>query len=1212
MSFFTKIKVNFTASRPTLFVIMKKQLLFSILFSGVFFLTNVQAQFITTWRVGGASFGDGDLTVTIPTDLSSTYNYTVNWGDGMSDAGVTGAITHNYSTAGDYQIEITGTFPHIFFSGPNDNDPNVIGASDIGKIIAINQWGTQVWESFDHAFSRATNLIYLATDVPNLSNVTNMASMFQSANSFNGDLSSWDVSNVTNMKMMFSSATAFNQDIGSWDVSNVINMDRMFSFASAFNQDIGSWDVSNVTNMQNMFSRAITFNQDIGSWDVSNVINMDRMFSFAIAFNQDIGSWDVSNVINMEGMFSSTIDFNQDFGTIAFNQDIGSWDVSNVINMEYMFSLASAFNQDIGSWDVSNVIHMEGMFQDASVFNQDIGNWDVSKVTNMNIMFQRAESFNGNLISWDVSSVTRMQGMFKFASAFNQDIGSWDVSNVISMKSMFSGSTAFNQDIGSWDVSNVIDMQGVFSGSIAFNQDIGSWDVSNVIHMGSMFFGSIAFNQDIGSWDVSKVINMRDMFSRASAFNQDIGSWDVSKVINMQNMFSRAIAFNQDIGNWDVSEVTDMNRMFLNASAFNQDIGNWDVSKVTDMNTMFQDASAFNQDIGNWDVSNVTDMNSMFRDASVFNQDIGNWDVSKVTDMNTMFLDASAFNQDIGNWDVSKVTDMNIMFLNASAFNQDIGNWDVSNVASMVAMFSNSIAFNQDIGSWDVSKITSMASMFDHTALSPLNYGNILIGWEAQMVQNSVPFGVVGLNYCLGAAAAAARQRLIDDHSWGFVGDASHPMPTIMVNAVTDNTLCDGDLVTLSGSGAMNYVWDKGVTDNVAFTPPLGTTTYTLTGTDINGCVDTDTVNVTVLESPILEAGADQSVCDGDLVTLSGSGAMNYVWDKGVTDNVAFTPPLGTTTYTLTGTGTNGCMNTVTVNVTVSESPIVEAGADQSVCDGDLVTLSGSGAMNYVWDKDVTDNVAFTPPLGTTTYTLTGTDTNGCMNTVTVNVTVSPIVEAGSEQSVSGGYSVALSGSGAMKYLWDKGVTDNVAITPPLGTTTYTLTGTATNGCVDTETVNVTLNNMTTLSGDTITAMQAGASYRWLDCNNNSTIISGENNRTFIATSNGSYAVEITQNNSVDTSDCVDLTTVGIAENNLANTITLYPNPTLGAFSVNLKQPYDDVEVNIKNAIGQSVSTQQIGTAQQLNLEIKGEKGIYFIEINSRNKRLAMLKIIKG
>ena len=141
---------------------------------------------------------------------------------------------------------------------------------------------------------------------------------------------------------------------------------------------------------------------------------------------------------------------------------------------------------------------------------------------------------------------------------------------------------------------------------------------------------------------------------------------------------------------------------------------------------------------------------------------------------------------------------------------------------------------------------------------------------------------------------------------------------------------------------------------------------------------------------PPVTANADDSeVCFGDEVTLTGSGAATYSWDGDVTNGVPFTPEIGTTTYTVTGVDDMGCGNSDSISVTVNALPEVTAIADDSiVCLGDEVILFGGGAETYTWDGGVLDSEAFEPEIGTTTFTVTGIDTEGCQNTASIEITV--------------------------------------------------------------------------------------------------------------------------------------------------------------------------------------------------------------------------------
>ena len=213
-----------------------------------------------------------------------------------------------------------------------------------------------------------------------------------------------------------------------------------------------------------------------------------------------------------------------------------------------------------------------------------------------------------------------------------------------------------------------------------------------------------------------------------------------------------------------------------------------------------------------------------------------------------------------------------------------------------------------------------------------------------------------------------------------------NPLPIVDGN---DEIICQGEPVILNGTGAVSYTWNNGVVNGVAFNPAT-TTTYTVTGTDANGCVGTGTAVVTVNALPTVNAGPDQSMCSGVPVTLIGSGAPNLSWNNGVVDGIPFNSPIGTTTYTITGTDANGCSNTDQVNVIVYPLPSVNAGSDMTICEGNVIALTGSGAASYSWTNGVVNGAPFIPA-STQTYTVTGTDVNGCQDDDDVTITVEPI-----------------------------------------------------------------------------------------------------------------------------------------------------------------------------------------------------------------------------
>ena len=342
----------------------------------------------------------------IPAVNSNNYSVDCNNDDVWEVVGHSGAYDCNYSAKGVYTICIKG-IKRIKFANQGDKL----------KLISINHWGTTQWTSMSQAFEGCANLIDInASDTPDLS-----------------------ASGISLSKMFKSCASLDSSSLNNWDVSQATNMSSMFEGASNFNQSLNNWNTSNVTTMARMFYGATHFNGSIVSWDTHNVVAMNQMFYKAKQFNQPIGNWDTSGVTTMKHMFDEAE---------LFDGNISSWNTSSVTDMSYMFKNAKAFNQPIGNWDVSNVTDMQQMFNKAKQFNQNLNSWDVSHVTNMNNMFNRAQAFNGDISSWNTANVSNMRYMFNRAVSFDRDLSGWNVTSLTDATKMLlkSGLTTPNYD----------------------------------------------------------------------------------------------------------------------------------------------------------------------------------------------------------------------------------------------------------------------------------------------------------------------------------------------------------------------------------------------------------------------------------------------------------------------------------------------------------------------------------------------------------------------------------------------------------------------------------------------------------------------------------------------------------------------------------------------------------------------------------------------
>jgi len=330
-------------------------------------------------------------------------------------------------------------------------------------------------------------------------------------------------------------------------------------------------------------------------------------------------------------------------------------------------------------------------------------------------------------------------------------------------------------------------------------------------------------------------------------------------------------------------------------------------------------------------------------------------------------------------------------------------------------------------------------------------------------------------------------------------------------------------------------------------TPSFGNTQYFRT------CVACSSV------APILQS--TQSFCDEAFVsdlTATGTLLTWYADDQATQQLLSSDALTNGSTYYVSNTENNCESNTAPVLVNIIDSPVSPISqSTQSFCDEAFVSdLTATGTLlTWYTDEQATQQLLSSDVLANgTTYYVSNTE-NGCeSNTapVLVNIIDSPVapISQSTQSFCDEAFVSDLTATGTLlTWYADEQATQQLLSSDVLTNgTTYYVSNTE-NGC-ESETsstivsINNSPNNSITQSATTLTALENGANYQWLDCNNGNSIISGATNQTFIATTNGSYAVEITKNGCSSVSDCEIINTINLNEFK-TDIIKIYPNPVI-------------------------------------------------------------------
>lgn len=265
-------------------------------------------------------------------------------------------------------------------------------------------------------------------------------------------------------------------------------------------------------------------------------------------------------------------------------------------------------------------------------------------------------------------------------------------------------------------------------------------------------------------------------------------------------------------------------------------------------------------------------------------------------------------------------------------------------------------------------------------------------GWSGSSVTNTIST-TTSLS---GGIISVSANNACGSSSTSVLSVTINPTPTITVNS---GSICTGNSFTISPSGAGTYTIQGGS----AIVSPTATASYTVVGTSTAGCVSASsaTSNVTVNASPAISVNSG-SICSGNSFTISPSGANTYTIQAGN----AVVSPTATTSYTVVGTSTAGCVSSspATSNVTVNPLPTIGASTSNSMlCVGQSATLTASGASTYTFNPGGTGTSIVVSPSITSTYTISGTSAQGCNNSSVFTQSVSTC--AGIEQIITQSYS---------------------------------------------------------------------------------------------------------------------------------------------------------------------------------------------------------------
>lgn len=525
---------------------------------------------------------------------------------------------------------------------------------------------------------------------------------------------------------------------------------------------------------------------------------------------------------------------------------------------------------------------------------------------------------------------------------------------------------------------------------------------------------------------------------------------------------------------------------------------------------------------------------------------------------------------------------------------------------------------------------TPSVTVCENASVTLAGNGAVTYSWSGPVaVSNNTPFNAILANN--------GTYTVVGTDSLGCTNSDSITLlviagPTLSTSA-SDTITCAGDALIVSSSGATFFLWSTGGTTANDTVSPTVSTVYTVVGTDsLSGCSTTDSISITVNPLPTLVTNATSLVsCAGDTITLTVNGADNYYWSTTDTTSSIVVTPTSSTTYSVSGIIlATGCFSSDTISLTVNALPVVSASvADSTICAGDTTSVTANGAATYVWSTGGTNSTEYVAPTTNATYTVTGTDSSGCVAQATVSVNVNglpTVTVSATDSTICAGESSTLTASGTNAYVWaPSGNTNATEVVVPAATTTYSVTGTdSLTGCSSVATFDITVNPLpvvtVTLSVSTVcvddgTLALTGGSPAGGTWSGNA--VTGANfSPSTAGTGNQTITYSFT-----DGAGCTDSATatilvsqcVGVNENATCTNFTLFPNPANAEVVITWNSSVTVKQVAVTDVTGRVVMVEAANGGNSTTLHIAElPVGVYTVVVTEANGMTSTSRLIKN